>query len=157
MSDVVSDTSPLNYLVQIGAIDLLPHLFGTVAVPEAVRDELADPRAPEMVRAWITSHPAWLHVAAMETERVSPDLARLHPGEREAILLAQRREASLVLLDEKAAREAAVRMGLRVTGLLGVLDEAAKRGLLDRKVTASRLQATSFRVSPRLLRWFADR
>jgi predicted nucleic acid-binding protein len=50
---VVSDTGPLNYLVQIDAIEILQSLFGTIVVPEAVRDELSHPRAPATVRAWI--------------------------------------------------------------------------------------------------------
>jgi predicted nucleic acid-binding protein len=37
---VVSHTGPLHYLVLIGDIVLLPQLFETVFVPEAVRAEL---------------------------------------------------------------------------------------------------------------------
>src|SRR5437879_6555330 len=37
---IVADTGPLNYLVLIGASDLLPKLFETVLVPQAVCDEL---------------------------------------------------------------------------------------------------------------------
>ena len=37
---VVSDTSPLNYLVLVGSLELLKALFGTVAVPAAVLSEL---------------------------------------------------------------------------------------------------------------------
>lgn len=40
MAVVIADTSPLQYLFQIGVLDLLPGLFGEVLVPEAVRDEL---------------------------------------------------------------------------------------------------------------------
>ncbi len=41
---VVSDTSPLNYLVLIGAIDVLPKLFGEVYAPPAVIQEFQHPR-----------------------------------------------------------------------------------------------------------------
>ena len=44
--DVVADTGPLNYLVQINAVDLLPKLFGRIIVPAAVHDELRHPRTP---------------------------------------------------------------------------------------------------------------
>ena len=40
MSAVVSDTSPINYLIRIGEIDLLPKLFGEVLIPPAVLQEL---------------------------------------------------------------------------------------------------------------------
>ena len=54
---------------------------------------------------------------------------RLHAGERDAIALAQNLEADLVILDEKAARKVAKERGLQVTGLVGILDEAATRGM----------------------------
>jgi predicted nucleic acid-binding protein len=41
MTVVVADTSPLNYLVLIEAIDLLPTLYGRVVVPEPVLAEFA--------------------------------------------------------------------------------------------------------------------
>ena len=36
MSLVVSDTTPFNYLILIGHIDVLPRLFGKLLVPPAV-------------------------------------------------------------------------------------------------------------------------
>ena len=48
---VVSDTSPLNYLVLIGAIDVLPQLFGEVYVPPRVMQELQRSRTPEPCQA----------------------------------------------------------------------------------------------------------
>ena len=42
MTVVVADTSPLNYLVLIEAIDLLPRLYGTIIIPAEVLDELID-------------------------------------------------------------------------------------------------------------------
>jgi predicted nucleic acid-binding protein len=43
---VVADTGPLNYLVLIEAVELLPKLFERVFAPEAVRLELLDQDAP---------------------------------------------------------------------------------------------------------------
>jgi predicted nucleic acid-binding protein len=43
---VVCDTSPVNYLVLIGEIDLLPQLFTTVVLPVGVLTELQHPRRP---------------------------------------------------------------------------------------------------------------
>lgn len=54
---VVADTSPLNYLVLIDAVDLLPDLFGTVLIPEAAFKELKHPQTPAKVRDWILSPP----------------------------------------------------------------------------------------------------
>jgi predicted nucleic acid-binding protein len=85
-----------------------------------------------------------------------PVLDRLHAGERAAILLAERMGADIVLLDEKAARTVAVGRGLRVSGLLGVLREAASRGLVDLPTAVQALLSAGFRASPALLKSLLD-
>jgi predicted nucleic acid-binding protein len=50
---VVADTSPINYLVQIDAIDLLPKLFGRITVAAAVHEELTHAHTPAAVRDWM--------------------------------------------------------------------------------------------------------
>jgi predicted nucleic acid-binding protein len=59
---VIADTSPINYLVQIGEI-VLPRLYsGQILVPPSVYNELKHPRAPDAVRRWINQPPEWLRV-----------------------------------------------------------------------------------------------
>lgn len=95
---VVSNTSPISYLVLIGEIDLLPKLFETVTIPIAVRDELLHPDAPELVKAWIAVPPAWLNLH--ETPQISDEqLDRLHAGEKAAIVLAEQHAAKLLISD----------------------------------------------------------
>ena len=84
---VVSDTSPINYLLLIGHIDILPALFDKVILPVAVRDELNHPKAPTVVRSWINSPPTWVDVLPAPTSH-DPALEALDRGEGEAILLA---------------------------------------------------------------------
>ena len=50
---VIADTSPINYLVQIGEIEVLPKLYDSILIPPSVRDGLRHPRAPAAVRRWI--------------------------------------------------------------------------------------------------------
>jgi predicted nucleic acid-binding protein len=57
---VLSDTSPINYLVLINLIDVLPTLFHQVIIPDAVVAELKHAGTPEKVRAWINNPPSWL-------------------------------------------------------------------------------------------------
>jgi predicted nucleic acid-binding protein len=142
---VVADTGPLNYLVLTGDIWLLPRLFDRVLAPQAVRDELANPEAPAAVRAWIAQAPAWLEV------QPNPDISRnnlaapkLDDGERAVIALALAAKADLVLMDDQDGVTAARRQGLTVTGTLGVLDLAARRGLIDLAAAFERLKATTF-------------
>jgi len=147
---VVSNTSPLNYLVLIELQQLLPTLFSRVLVPEAVLRELRSPAAPAQIGAWLDTTPHWLEsrVAA----DIPTELRQLGPGEREAIVLAESVDDGLVLLDERRARGVARQRGLAVTGTLGVLDLAAARGLVDLADAFDRLSRTNFRGSPRLLR-----
>ncbi len=62
MGSVVADTSPLQYLVLIDQIDILPRLFGSVRIPPMVRAEMLDPAAPDIVRAWADAPPPWLTI-----------------------------------------------------------------------------------------------
>ena len=88
MRVVVADTGPLNYLVQIDAVELLPKLFGRIIVPAAVRDELSHPRSPAAVRAWITAPSRWFEIRP-NAETVDRVLSRsLDEGERTTIALA---------------------------------------------------------------------
>jgi predicted nucleic acid-binding protein len=62
---VVADTSPLNYLVLLGHIEILPKIYGEVVIPQTVLDELQDSDAPEEVRALFSGPPAWLQVCTL--------------------------------------------------------------------------------------------
>lgn len=161
---IVSDTSPLSYLILIGEADLLETLYGTVLIPPAVRDELAHPDAPPELRRWIDEPRSWLDVAPSpegslksvdsETTEALRDLDR---GEREAIRLAERTDADLLVIDERDGRRIAKRLDVPVTGLIGVLDVAATEGMLDVADAVRRLRKTSFRASPELYRWLLER
>jgi len=148
---VVSNASPLCYLVLIGHAELLPKLYKNIHTTRTVITELCHPDAPEAVRSWARSPPVWLHLDADPSE---PDetLTRLHAGERSAIWLAESLKADVVLLDEAAARSAALRRGLRVSGLLAVVRDGGAAGLLDVASAIDRLRQTNFRVTPALLR-----
>lgn len=147
---VVADTSPLNYLIQISCDHILPALYERVHVPAAVVDELRHPRTVAAVRAWLARVPSWLVVERVQ-EAADPGLARLDEGERQAIQLAQRAHADLVLMDERLGVRIARERGLAVTGTLGVLMQAARRGLVDIERSLSDLQTTDFRCSLRVM------
>lgn len=146
----VSNTSPLCYLILIQCQELLPQFFDEVVIPLAVRDELAHLLSPEIVRDWIAKPPEWLHIQAITTMS-DASLDVLHAGEREAILLAEQIRADFVLIDEQVAREMAKKRKLNVMGLIGMLDAAATRRLIDLTAAVKKLRATSFHVSPRIL------
>jgi predicted nucleic acid-binding protein len=66
---VVADTSPLNYLIQLGVQELLLQIYERVIVPEAVMRELGHASAPTQVREWLDQLPSWLDVREVEAER----------------------------------------------------------------------------------------
>ena len=54
---IISDTTPLRYLIEIEEVHILPKLFGKVIIPEKVSEELQDPKTPEAVKGWIQALP----------------------------------------------------------------------------------------------------
>jgi len=154
---VVADTSPLNYLIQIEAEILLPHLYGQVLIPSGVLKELRQDGAPVIVREWIDAIPTWLVIIEVSSE-TDASLSRLGLGEREAIQLAEDRGADLLLIDERKGRLEASARGLATTGTLGVLIAAGDMGLIDASEAYRRLVAeTTFRTSPSLEVRFLER
>lgn len=147
---VVADTSPLNYLVLIDCQELLHALYERVFVPKAVIEELADRRTPAKVRTWAACAPDWLKIRDIQ-RLFDAALAGLDPGEREAIQLAQEEHADLLLMDERIGVKLARQRGLAVTGTLGVLIQAGRRGFVDIDAALRRLQSTDFRCTPQLL------
>lgn len=149
---VVADTSPINYLIWIEQIEVLPKLYGRILTPPAVREELRGALAPPQVRRWIDHPPLWLEVQAPSR---APDAALLQAGlgagEREAILLAQELGANELIIDELRGRREASRRHLHFTGTLGVLRLAGARGLLDLKTAIAQLRNTNFYIEPNLL------
>ena len=73
---VVADTSPLNYLIVIGAVDVLAPLYTHVVVPQTVAAELSVSRTPAVVRAWIAQRPVWLEIMPDPPLRRNPECPR---------------------------------------------------------------------------------
>jgi predicted nucleic acid-binding protein len=127
---VVADASPLIALSRIGKLELLRQLFGRLLVPQAVWQEvaLADSHragVQELLNAdWVEQRQV-VDVALVRLLRRD-----LGAGESEAIVLAREVKADVLLIDERLGRSAAARLGLPMTGLVGILIEARRQGLL---------------------------
>ncbi|MFV9689412.1 MAG: DUF3368 domain-containing protein [Desulfobacteria bacterium] len=128
---IVSNTTPISNLLHIDKISLLAELFGTVYIPEAVRNE---------VNVVFSSCEEWQKCVEEEQIIIGPIsntiLAKqmvpfLHQGEAEAICLGLEKKAKLCLIDDKDARTIAELNGLRVTGTLGILLKAKKTGSIS--------------------------
>ena len=151
---VVSDASPLNYLVLIGHVDVLPILFDRIVAPPAVISELLHPGSPPPVHAWATAPPSWLEI--VPPSKLEPAL-KLGAGETEAISVARELNADMLLIDERKATAVAHRLGLRVVGTLNVLAVAAERQLLDLSSAIAALRQTTFREPTKLVEELLER
>lgn len=143
---VVADSGPIHYLVLIGDIDVLLPLFNRVLIPEAVQSELTQSRTPSLVRQWITNPPDWAEIRSVghsSEER----LARLGPGEHEAILLARQLSADYLLIDDALRRSFAEAEHVRTIGTIGILRSASRAGLIDFRSSFEKLRTTNFRIS----------
>jgi predicted nucleic acid-binding protein len=105
---VIADTGPVNYLILIGHIDLLPRMFERVVLPAAVHAELSTSLAPPAVQRWMADFPAWLEIAETPAAAVSTGI---HKGEAAAIALAVAMHADLVLIDDRRGVRAAKQQG----------------------------------------------
>jgi predicted nucleic acid-binding protein len=142
---VVSDTSPLNYLVILDAIHILPQLFGEIHVPTEVMDELKRSAAPARVRNWANTPPVWLHISSPTTAITTS--VRLDAGETQAIALAVELHADTILIDDRKGRQVAEEHGFSAVGTLAILEFAAERKLLDLKQTFDALRLTNFYIA----------
>jgi predicted nucleic acid-binding protein len=142
---VVSDTSPLNYLILIGAVDVLPQLFREVNAPPAVLVEMLHSSAPAAVRGWAQAPPSWMVVRSPTS--MSEIASRLDFGEAEAISLAMELQADAILIDERKGRLIAEAQGLIPVGTLAVLEVAAEQKLLDLRLALDALRRTTFYVT----------
>jgi uncharacterized protein len=120
---VVSDTSCISNLLSVGDESLLPRLFGEVLIPAAVEHELL--RFHPHLPAFLNRVPPKDHARLMRLRQ------ELDAGEAEAICLACEANAERLLIDETLGRAVAVREGLAIIGLVGVLILAKQRGLVS--------------------------
>ena len=147
MPAVVADSSPIVYLARINRLELLRSLYSEVFVPDAVWREVA-------IEGKELASEGWICVDNSVTVSTSenPLLEELDDGEREAFALAIRLQA-LLIIDEAEGRAVASKLGVKLTGTLGVLVQATRRGLLPRlKPELDRLMVeTNFRCADDLI------
>jgi len=148
---VVSDSSAIISLDAIGQLKLLPSLYGSVIIPTAVANELRNARPNSPGRN--AAEADWLRIAEV-TDRAAMKRfeADLDPGEAEALELTIELKADLLLIDESHGREVALRHGLPIIGVLGVLLEGKRRGFLQQlaPILKELHERAGFWISPEL-------
>ena len=142
---VVSDTTPLLTLFKIGRIDVLNKLYNSVHIPYAVFEELTRNTEYPKEAEYFRNCPFLEVHSDLSAERVSllQRATGLDLGESEAIILADEKQPSLLLIDESKGRVVAESMKLTITGSIGILVAAYQKKLLtadeiDQSVTMLR-------------------
>lgn len=153
---VISDTSPINYLILIDEIGLLPKLYGRVIVASGVLEELVAGSAPEKVKRWLAEKPNWLEVREPVTPLDEELTNSLDLGESQSIQLASDLGADLLVIDERPGREMALKRGLKVIGTVGILVQAAENDLADLENVVSKLEKTNFYISRSLKEYIRE-
>ncbi len=130
MTVIVSDTSPVRALANLGILSLLERLYNEIVVPPAVASELSNP--PKGQAVVDLAELPYVRVRS-PSDRSVVDRFRgdLDLGESEALALALELGADLILMDEAAGRSMVKQVGLTTTGVLGILLEARQFGFLD--------------------------
>ena len=127
---VICDTSPLILLAKIGRLELLFRLYKRVVIPVSVLDEIRARSTEET-----TAIESLIENQRLEVQRGTQEVlqgvpADLGAGEREAIALAVKTDADMIVLDDQQGRDVARERDLAVTGTIGVLVEAQGRDMI---------------------------
>lgn len=152
---VVSDTTPIISLMKAGQLTLLQKLFDIVYIPEVVYQELTmNETFPEEVR--MVQECEFLLVEGVENGKsvtILRNFTGLDAGESEAIILADEKQSDVLLMDEHKGRQVAKKMGIAITGTIGILIQAFDEGMLtkeDVERCIERMKESGIRISDKL-------
>jgi uncharacterized protein len=151
---IISDTSPLSNLALVAGLFLLKEIYQTIVIPQAVAEELENGR-DEDPRIAVVLSLDWVQVQQASNLKLIAELRNtylLDRGEAEAIALALELKTDGLLIDERLGRREAARLGISITGVLGVLLIAKRRGLIlqVRLMMDALMTEAGFRVSNQL-------
>ena len=149
---IVSDTSALSNLALVEHLWLLEAIYQNVIIPDVVASELAaasNPAIPAILQL------DWVQTKSLTQSQLANQLQQergLDAGEANAIALALEIRADDLLIDERLGRQEAVRLGLSIIGILGVLLIAKQRNLITqvKPVMDALVNKAGFRISPQL-------
>ena len=149
---VVSDTSALSNLAIVNHLWLLEAIYQNVIIPDVVATELAA-ASNSTISAILKL--GWIQTQSLINFKLADQLQQergLDAGEANAIALAFELQADDLLIDERLGRQEAIRLGLSIIGILGILLVAKQRSLIPQvqPVMEALINQAGFRVSPQL-------
>ena len=156
MKLIISDTTALIILSKTNNLQLLTNFIDVVYVPNAVMKEIEF--KDDSVKSVIQKS-KFIQVKSLSREIpddiLNPNLDR---GEIEAISLALETDLSLII-DEKSGRKFAKEKGVRIIGLLGILQANLSREYIsytDLLYILDEFKSVNFRLSKKLEKDFLE-
>jgi predicted nucleic acid-binding protein len=148
----VINASPLIILGKVSEISLINKMCSDLVIPEGVAQELDQGPVNDQAKVWINGEGACFVRPLGEAYPLimAWDLGK---GETEVISWAYLNHDYEAILDDRAARNCASSLGIRVRGTLGVILLAKKERILPGvRPLLDKLMESGFRIDPRLLR-----
>jgi len=135
---VIADTSCLIALTKIQALGFLEKLYREIYVTREIAMEFGE------------KLPDWIKVESVRNKKYQQLLDLfLDKGEASAIALALEFDNVLLILDDLKGRKEAEKLGLKITGTLGILIKTKQSGLIQElRPYLEDLKAAGFRISP---------
>ncbi len=134
---IISDTSCLIILTNIGELGLLRKVYGQIITTVEVAAEFGE------------TLPEWIEINA-PTDKYRQKILELQidKGEASAIAPALEIPDSIIILDDQKARKIADKLGIEITGTIGVIIKARLRGIIPSiKPFLDKIRQTDFRLS----------
>jgi predicted nucleic acid-binding protein len=117
---IISDTSCLIGLSNIGQINILREMYGSIIV------------TPEVMKEYGSPLPEWVIVQEVsDTNKITIFNKFIGLGESSAIALAMENQNSVLIADDRRARQFALDLGLEIIGTLGLLIRAYENGIVQ--------------------------
>ncbi len=147
---VIVNNTPLVALWELDHFSLLRDLYTEVWIPSVVEDEFL--KVDSTARRASLESATWIKTVRLRhSQRTFTDTG-LHRGESSVLALAVEYNARLVIIDERKARLYAQRIGLQVTGTIGVLLIAKENRLIGEiKPLINRLHERGLYMSSTLI------
>jgi len=136
MRVAVSNSGPLIHLTLAGLLDYVFELFDLIIIPPQVYDEIiVKGKEQGHSDAYILERAIKNEKIKVKTVKKSNDMIssiKLHEAEINAILLVIQSNTDTILLDDEEARIYARKLGIRVSGTLGILIRLFKNKLFEK-------------------------
>jgi len=137
---IISDTSCFIILSNIGELTLLKSLFGQIIT------------TPEIAREFGEDLPDWVIIHQVKDQYRQQLLEmQIDKGESSAIALALELPNSTIILDDYKARKIAERLGIKITGTIGIIIKAKQIGIIPSiKPILNKIKTNDFRLTPEI-------